>query len=264
MSNQQEDLKLRNVYLAHLGRREGQRIWIVDGALVARDIYPEFIFGGNDMRYCFNPPGDVWIDNRIGVEELVTTLKHELVERRLMKDDGLTYDDAHNEALKLELTLRPNWEKRCVNEGMKLIQYAEKFLVKPLLAVPQEKLTRLYRQPYGRYRGATIWIVDGTIVRQHLDPDYGSVDSLYMNRFVPPNQFWVDSSVCSLEAYFSLFKRKALHRLRLTGLSIERCTEQALELEVAERKRQCSYAARHELLLDPVSYGARERGPMHQ
>jgi hypothetical protein len=258
-----DSLKLSHVYLACIGRRERQRIWIVDGNAVARDIYPEFIFGGNDMRYCFNPLNDVWIDNRTGVEELDTTLRHELVERRLMKDHGMTYDDAHDEALKLELTLRPHWERQCLFAGKKLLAQAESSKVKALLAVPSDKLLRLYRQPLGRYRGARIWIVDGTIVRQHLNPNYGNVDGLDMRGVVPENQFWLDASTCTLEAFFSLFKRKALHRLLLDGrFGQEQCADKALDLEIAERHRQRSLCQRHELLLEPVSYGARERAPL--
>src|SRR5437762_1768231 len=88
-------LRLRDIYRVYLGKREGQEVWIVDGAKVCREIYPAFIMGGNDQRYRFNPPGEVWIDNRIAVEELSYTLAHELIERKLMKRNGMTYDEAH-------------------------------------------------------------------------------------------------------------------------------------------------------------------------
>ncbi len=259
MVQNKNNLKLKDVYLARIGRREAQDIWIVDGGKVARDIYPEFVFGGNDMRYLFNPPDEIWIDCRVGVEELETTILHELVERRLMKDEGLTYGEAHDQALALEVPLRPSWENQCLAAGKQLIEFASQKKRKKLLALPESKLLRLYRQPVGRYRGASIWIVDGTIVRQELNPDFGMADSLYMSDIVPANQFWLDSSMNTFEAYFALQRRKRLHLLQKAGLRPDKCYELALAAEGLERKKQARRAARHESRLAPVSYGARDR-----
>ncbi|MBX9691871.1 MAG: hypothetical protein K2Z81_05765 [Cyanobacteria bacterium] len=259
MARKNQTLKLNGVYLARIGRREGQDIWIVDGNKVARDIYPEFVFGGNDMRYCFNPPDEVWIDSRVGVEELETTILHELVERRLMKDEGLTYGQAHDKALELEVPLRPKWERQCLNAGKMLLQHANEQKVEALLKLPEAKLLNLYRQPVGRYRGASIWIVDGTIVRKELNPDFGLADSLHMSNIVPANQLWLDSSMCTLEAYFALKKRKRLHILSQSGINPDQCYDLALAAEGLERKKQARLCARHEARLEPVSYGARNR-----
>ncbi len=259
-------LKLTDVYLARIGRRNNQHVWIVDGNLIARDIYPEWIFGGNDMRYRFNPANEVWIDSRIGVEELETTIRHEVLERRLMKFSGLTYNKAHDRALAIEPVLRPRWERQCRTAGARLIAHAHMNRVSKLLAVPTEKLLRLYRQPVGAFMGCRIWIVDGTIVRQEIAPNYGSADSLGMRGIVPTGEFWLDSSMSALEAYFALYRRKALHRLSLVvsegtvnAPTLEGCYDQALAMEVAERKRQFQISRRHEERLKPVQYGARNR-----
>jgi hypothetical protein len=69
------------VYRLSSGSREGQEIWIVDGAAVRKSLYPEFLYGGNSERYLFIPRGEIWIDNAIAAEEFAYTVAHELHER---------------------------------------------------------------------------------------------------------------------------------------------------------------------------------------
>ena len=44
-------------------------VWVVDGSRVRNHIYDEFLEGGNDQRYRFVPPGEVWVDGATSVEE---------------------------------------------------------------------------------------------------------------------------------------------------------------------------------------------------
>jgi len=98
---------LERIYRLKIGRRKGLDIWIVDGAKVRRELYTDFIFGGNDQRYKFIPFGEIWIDNAISVEELEFTLIHEIFEREKMIE-GLTYAKAHELATQEELKARIN------------------------------------------------------------------------------------------------------------------------------------------------------------
>jgi len=98
---------LERIYRLKIGRRKGLDVWIVDGAKVRRELYTDFIFGGNDQRYKFIPFDEIWIDNAISVEELEFTLIHEIFEREKMID-GLTYVKAHELATQEELKARIN------------------------------------------------------------------------------------------------------------------------------------------------------------
>ncbi|MBU4247510.1 MAG: hypothetical protein KKG09_01375 [Verrucomicrobia bacterium] len=96
---------LEGIYRLKIGRRKGLNIWIVDGAKVRRELFIDFVLGGNDQRYKFIPVGEIWIDNSISVEELEFTIIHEIFEREKMMT-GMKYDPAHELAAQEELKAR--------------------------------------------------------------------------------------------------------------------------------------------------------------
>jgi len=98
---------LEGIYRLRIGKRKGLEVWIVDGAKVRRELYTDFLFGGNDQRYKFIPEGEIWIDNSISVEELEFTIIHEITEREFMKQ-GMSYAKAHELATQEELRARIN------------------------------------------------------------------------------------------------------------------------------------------------------------
>ena len=98
--------RVKGVYRIINEVREDFAICIVDGPLVRMKIYPEFLYGGNDQRYLFNPKHEIWIDNSISVEEYRYTVAHELNERHLMASSGYTYSAAHDSSLRLERQMR--------------------------------------------------------------------------------------------------------------------------------------------------------------
>lgn len=98
---------LEGIYRLKIGKRRGLDVWIVDGVKVRRELYTDFLFGGNDGRYKFIPTGEIWIDNSISVEELEFTIIHEICELELMKQ-GMTYTKAHELAAQEELKARIN------------------------------------------------------------------------------------------------------------------------------------------------------------
>ena len=40
--------------------------------------------------------------------------------------------------------------------------------------------------------GITIWIVDGTFVRTHIDEEFTNYGQHYAFKFIPANEFWID------------------------------------------------------------------------
>lgn len=98
---------LEGIYRLKIGRRKGLDIWIVDGAKIRRELFIDFVLGGNDQRYKFIPTGEIWIDNSVSVEELEFTIIHEIFEREKMLT-GMAYDQAHDLAAKEELKARIN------------------------------------------------------------------------------------------------------------------------------------------------------------
>lgn len=257
-------IKLRDIYRVCLGKRQGQRIWIVDGARVVQEIYPAFVMGGNDQRYRFNPENEVWIDNRIGIEELKYTIAHELIERKLMRERGWSYDRAHSEG-------GNEREKRLRLAEMRRVARKERSTGLVELGERGEKvsagregvrvlLTGIYRAYFGKMGGLSVWIVDGSKVRRDLEPNFsfGGHDQKY--RFVPKGEIWLDAAMSVEEAYFVLFHESIERKLMAAGKSYEVSYPSAVAAQLDERKRQLELALDHEDGLAPVRYGTRERG----
>jgi hypothetical protein len=256
-------LKLRDIYRVYLGKRQGQHVWIVDGARVCQ-IYPAFIMGGNDQRYRFNPPNEIWIDNRMGVDELNYTLAHELIERKLMREKGWSYDRAHSEGgLALEGPLRRRDQERVAARERKLPPVMLGEWEEELPADKKDVrvcLHGVYRSFYDRKGGMAIWIVDGTKVRRDLDGDFCFAGNDKLYRFVPPGEIWVDAAISVEELPFTIHHELWLRKLMAQGKSYGDAYEIALAKQMDERDRQSRLASRHEARLAPVRYGVRERG----
>jgi hypothetical protein len=100
-----DSISLRQIYRQLVTTSGGISIWIVDGANVRRDIFPDFGLSGNDLAYKFIPKNEIWIDGQISCEETRFSIIAETTERHLMAQ-GTNYDDAYTSALKTCLKYR--------------------------------------------------------------------------------------------------------------------------------------------------------------
>jgi hypothetical protein len=93
-----DSIQLQNIYRVPLDTREGVTIWIVDGYMIRKNIYPDFGFSGNDISYHFIPPKEIWIDGQVSCEETEYSIANEMNERKFMAE-GKSYDDAYSDAI---------------------------------------------------------------------------------------------------------------------------------------------------------------------
>jgi hypothetical protein len=100
-----DSIRLQNIYRIPVGKREGINIWIVDGYMVRKNVYPDFGFSGNDLSYHFIPEREIWIDGQVTCEETEYSIATELKERELM-EKGKSYDDAYSDAIDITQQLR--------------------------------------------------------------------------------------------------------------------------------------------------------------
>ncbi len=243
MHKQGGKVALNNFYRVFLGKRQGQQIWIVDGARVVRHLYPPFVMGGNDQRYRFNPPDDIWIDNRIGGIELEYTIGHELIERKLMRTKGMTYDRAHNQGLDLEKRMRAKDARMSAAR----------------LNTLDAEVAAVYRSFYRTENGVDVWFVDGPKVRETLDGDFCFVACDKVYSFIPENEIWLDATMTCEHVHYCMvheFERRRLIAAGHRGSSYEG----ALDRQIKEYAVQEDLATKHEELLEKVSYGDRFRG----
>jgi len=105
-----DSIRIENIYRVPVGTREGIAVWIVDGFMVRKNIYPDFGFSGNDRSYHFIPAKEIWIDGAASCEETEYSIATELKERALM-ESGKSYNDAYSDAIDITTVLRERMNK---------------------------------------------------------------------------------------------------------------------------------------------------------
>jgi hypothetical protein len=82
------------------------RVWLVDGNLVRSYYKTDYTEGGHGYVYPWVPEAEIWIEDGVDRREVPFIVSHEYLERRLMRDEGIDYDRAHEICSRLEFDLR--------------------------------------------------------------------------------------------------------------------------------------------------------------
>lgn len=220
------------VYRTYCGQREGYDIWIVDGNVIRRDIYKEFLYGGNEQRYLYVPKGEIWVDNAISCEEFELTIAHELNERHLMAKFGWTYDKSHDSSLMLEVKMRRYFDSlsRKHEASLNAVAPTDWNNLREITTSPDSvRLNNIYSIPVGTRNDLRIWIVDGYLVRKNIFPDFGFSGNDAVYHFIPPGEIWIDGQVSGEEMEYSIFAEMKERNLMKNGRSYSDAYEAAVE-----------------------------------
>ena len=225
--------KADGIYRYYMGKTENYDIWIIDGNRVREKIYKEWLYGGNEQRYIFNPKGEIWIDNAISCEEYDLTVAHELNERHLMAKFGWTYVTAHDSSLMLEQVIRHQNKETCdAHEALlKKVSVLDSYKIKEIRNLPDSiKLQNIYRIPEGTRDGISIWVVDGYMVRKNIYPDFGFSGNDLAYHFIPSKEIWIDGQISCEETEYSIALEMAERRLMTEGKSYSDAYEDAVQM----------------------------------
>lgn len=99
------DIEDRPIHKKMLGKIGKLKIWLVEGEQVRDKLDVEFTQGGHDLAYRYIPKDQIWIDDSLRQEEKPPIVLHEVYERNKMAE-GMKYDEAHDEASKVEKKAR--------------------------------------------------------------------------------------------------------------------------------------------------------------
>jgi hypothetical protein len=83
----------------------------------------------------------------------------------------------------------------------------------------------------------TIWVVDGTYVRSHLDEEFTNFGQHYSFKCIPKDEFWLDKEAKEDEQAFFIDHLLVEYRLMEKGDSYDAALEAADKREMAERKK---------------------------
>ena len=239
-SSQTENRSIGGMYRLYAGEKDGFALWIVDGAAVRREIYPEFLYGGNPQRYLFIPKGEIWIDNAIAAEEFGYTVAHELHERKRMAREIVSYEDAHSSAIGVEQ------EMRRFDDSSARMHEKEVPRVSPTDCDGQKEISLLedsiiirgvYRTPLGVRNKISVWIVDGAAVRRDMYPDFGLSGNDLAYHFIPADEIWIDGQLSCEETEFSIAAELIERDLMKKGAPYDDAYEKAIsEVRIARKK----------------------------
>ncbi len=258
--------RVGGVYRCYWGKKDNYNIWIIDGNVVRQKIYKEFLYGGNEQRYVFNPKGEIWIDNAISSEEFDNTLAHELNERHLMAKFGWTYQNAHDSSLMLEQSIRRDYEKICSEHEASLgkVGVTDSYGIKEIKSLPDSiELKNIYRIPMGQREGISVWVVDGYLVRKNIYPDFGFSGNDMAYHFIPNNEIWIDGQVSCEETEYSIALELVERKLITEGKSYSDAYEDAVQMVQEKRNRMEELVRKQPRIVLPDSL-ARDYGFIDQ
>ena len=99
-----------DIRIKELTRHDDVIVYLVSGDAVSKKYDPEWkntiaetnhdYIGGHSYVFAYIPENEIWISDLL--EDKEGTIIHEFVERHLMKEDSISYENAHKEALKAE------------------------------------------------------------------------------------------------------------------------------------------------------------------
>jgi hypothetical protein len=244
------------VYRNFWGEKNGYKIWFVDGNQVRLKLYREFLYGGNEQRYLFNPKGEIWIDNAVSCEEFEMTLAHELNERHLMAKFGWTYLMAHDSSLALEVIMRHSFDQICKahEDSLPKLPVTDYENVKEIKNIPDSiRLRNIYRVPMGERNGIRIWIVDGYLIRKTFYPDFGFSGNDLAYHFIPDKEIWIDGQISGEETEYSIATEMIEREQMSKGKSYSDAYEIAIADNQIRRTKMANLAKSHPPVLLPDS-----------
>jgi hypothetical protein len=81
-------------------------VWLIDGNLARSYYKTDYTEGGHGYVYPWVPRPEIWVEDGVDRREMPYIVCHEYIERRLMRDEELDYDPAHEICSKVEFNLR--------------------------------------------------------------------------------------------------------------------------------------------------------------
>jgi hypothetical protein len=86
-------------------------VWIVDGLRVRSTYMTDYTEGGHGYVYPWVPKNEIWAERALHRAELPFIVAHEYIEHRLMRDEAMEYDKAHECCSEMEFDLRKSKER---------------------------------------------------------------------------------------------------------------------------------------------------------
>lgn len=207
----------KKLYYKKIDNIGGHSVWLVDGAMIRRDINENFVECGGSDQYNFIPRKEFWIDKDLDQKEYHYFIDRFIYETGLL-DSGKCYKEANKKGdmfEKKERSNSPEYKKIAKNNADK----------NKLLDKVKKKIIKKYS------KGVKIWLVDGNLVRDFFLVNYceGGHDKVFP--FIPKNEVWIERAISPKERKFIILHELHERYLMLGGKSYKNAHTGATEIE---------------------------------
>lgn len=122
-----------------------------------------------------------------------------------------------------------------VNGGS--VRTDQSLTVKTTMKAKTQKRKPPYLKLVGHRGKISIWTVDGTYVRAHLDEEFTNYGQHLAFKCIPADEFWLDKEAHKDEQRFFIDHLLVEHKLMMKGVDYDKALEAADKAEMAERKK---------------------------
>ena len=192
-------------------------VWLVDGALIRKDINENFVKRSANIKPSFVPKNEFWIDEDLDPKEYRYFIDRFIYEQGLL-DSGENYAQADKRADEFEKNERQNSTE--IKRLSKLNFGKKEFLEKI-----KKKIIKKFSSEI------KIWLVDGNLVRSFFLLDYceGGHDLVYP--FIPKNEIWIEQAISPQERKYIILHELHERYLMSRGKSYKNAHIGATEVE---------------------------------
>ena len=200
-------------YFEEIGQRGDITVWLVDGFYVRKNLDEEFTNLRQHYRFNCIPENEFWIDREANADEQPFFIDHLLIEHRLMKK-GIPYVKA------IELADRKEKAERRKAEG-----------IPPDKSKGEVNPAIVHLQIITKASDATVWLVDGRLVRDLYDIDFTEGGHDWVYKFVPKGEVWIDNDVEPEERPYILLHELHERNLMKKGLTYNEAHADSSKIE---------------------------------
>ena len=207
----------KNIYVKKINTAGDSAVWLVDGALIRKEINENFVKSADNNQFNFVPKNELWIDEDLDPKEYRYFIDRFIYEQGLL-DSGENYAQADKRADEFEKNERQNSTE--IKRLSKLNFGKKEFLEKI-----KKKIIKKFSSEI------KIWLVDGNLVRSFFLLDYceGGHDLVYP--FIPKNEIWIEQAISPQERKYIILHELHERYLMSRGKSYKNAHIGATEVE---------------------------------
>lgn len=94
-----------------------------------------------------------------------------------------------------------------------------------------------YIKKYKKFKNLTIWLVDGSYIREKIEKEFTNFGQHYRFKFIPQNEFWLDQEYAPGEEKYYVAHLLVENRLMAEGKSYTEAFKKANLIEKKERRK---------------------------